>query len=111
MASLDNRDLTQHAYEFLRNQNPNLEELGHLLDRHHEFLRLGLKRSTEKIETMISAAKSAGALGCKINGSGGGGTMLALAPRKEAAVAEAIMDAGGTPYHVSIGSGAGIEEK
>jgi galactokinase len=69
-----------------------------------------LKRSTEKIETMITAAKSAGALGCKINGSGGGGTMLAYAPGKEIAVAEAIEETGGIPYRISIDSGARIVE-
>ncbi|MFW9912375.1 MAG: mevalonate kinase, partial [Candidatus Thorarchaeota archaeon] len=95
LASLRNRDLTQRAYEFLMNETPDVEELGHLLDLHHHLLKHGLKRSTPKIEAMILAAKSAGALGCKINGSGGGGTMLALAPGKEDIVADAIREAGG----------------
>ncbi len=109
LASLENRDLTQRAYELLLNQNPDLEELGHLIDLHHSLLKTGLKRSTKKIEAMISAAKSAGALGCKINGSGGGGTMLAIAPGNEIAVTEAIEGAGGIPYRIKIGSGASIE--
>jgi galactokinase len=111
LTSLENRDLTQRANELLMNEQPDPRELGHLLDLHHNLLKIGLKRSTSKIEAMISAAKSAGALGCKINGSGAGGTMLALAPGNEAAVAEAIKDAGGTPYRVSIGSGATIEDR
>ena len=79
-------------------------------DQHHHLLKTVLKRSTPKIERMIDAARAAGALGCKINGSGGGGTMLALAPGKEMEVAQAIRGAGGRPYHVKIGSGAEIEE-
>ena len=110
LASLRNRDLTQRAFEFLMDETPDAEKLGHLLDLHHYLLKHGLKRSTPKIEAMISAAKSAGALGCKINGSGGGGTMLALAPGKEEIVADAIRESGGIPYRVKIGSGAGIEE-
>jgi galactokinase len=108
VASLENRDLTQRAFGLLLNQIPDLEELGHLIDLHHSLLKRGLRRSTKKIEAMISAAKSAGALGCKINGSGGGGTMLAIAPGNETAVTMAIEDAGGVPYHVRVGSGAGI---
>jgi galactokinase len=110
LASLRNRDLTQRAFDFLMNENPDVEELGRMLDLHHHLLRHDLNRSTPKIEAMISAAKSAGALGCKINGSGGGGTMLALAPGKEERVANAIQDAGGNPYIVKIGSGASVEE-
>jgi galactokinase len=110
ITSLRNRDLTHRAFEFLMKQNPNLEELGRMLDLHHHLLKHGLNRSTRKIEAMISAAKSAGALGCKINGSGGGGTMLALAPGNEEAVAKAIEETGGTPYLVSIGLGARIVE-
>ncbi|MFX1440313.1 MAG: mevalonate kinase [Promethearchaeota archaeon] len=110
LASLRNRDLTQRAFEFLMNETPDVEELGHLLDLHHHLLKHDLKRSTPKIEAMISAAKSAGALGCKINGSGGGGTMLALAPGKEEIVADAISEAGGIPYLVKIGSGAEVKE-
>ncbi|MFW9863916.1 MAG: galactokinase family protein [Candidatus Thorarchaeota archaeon] len=110
LASLRNRDLTRRAFEFLMNENPDLKEIGHLLDLHHHLLRHDLKRSTLKIDAMVSAAKSAGALGCKINGSGGGGTMLALAPRKEEIVAKAIEEAGGIAYRVKIGPGARIKE-
>ncbi|MFQ5833775.1 MAG: galactokinase family protein [Candidatus Thorarchaeota archaeon] len=109
-ATLLNRDLTQQAFGLLKDKKPNPKEVGELLDLHHDLLRSRLKRSTQRIEDMIVAAKSAGALGCKINGSGGGGTMLALAPGNENQVAEAIKDAGGVPYHVRIGPGARIEE-
>ncbi|MHA2140387.1 MAG: mevalonate kinase family protein [Candidatus Thorarchaeota archaeon] len=109
--TLHNRDLTKRAFDLLRNQNPEPSEVGQLLNLHHELLRFGLKRSTRKIEYMIDAAKAAGAIGCKINGSGGGGTMLALAPGREKEVATAIRDAGGEPFRVSIGAGVKVLEE
>ena len=54
---------------------------------------------------MIEAAYSAGAKGCKINGSGGGGTMMAYAIGKVDEVASAIEDVGGTVYIVKVGKG------
>lgn len=49
--------------------------------------------STPEIDEMYEAAKSAGALGGKILGAGGGGFMLLYAPKeKQSAVAEALRD-------------------
>jgi len=84
------------------------EQIGKMIDEHHGLIRDGFKRSTPKIERMIAEAKNAGALGCKLNGSGGGGTMLAYAPGKEKEVSKAIKDAGGKPYIISTGLGARI---
>ena len=105
-ATLKNRDLTHRAYDCLKSNDYEPEELGSMIDQHHIYLRDGLKRSTKKIEEMIHAAKKAGALGCKINGSGGAGTMLAYCPGREGVVSLAIRRAGGTPYVVSIAQGA-----
>ncbi|MBI3017131.1 MAG: GHMP kinase [Deltaproteobacteria bacterium] len=60
-------------------------------------LRESLKISTPKIERMIEAALSAGALGAKIHGSGLGGTMIAYAPGREKQVTKAIEREGGKP--------------
>ena len=60
-------------------------------------------------QKMIQNAKDAGALGCKINGSGKGGTMLAYAPGNEEKVAKAIENAGGKSYIVKISDGASIK--
>ncbi|MHA1771858.1 MAG: mevalonate kinase family protein [Candidatus Thorarchaeota archaeon] len=111
IATLQNRDLTARAYALLRSPTPNPELIGALIDEHHAILRDGLERSTPKIERLIEAAKQAGALGCKINGSGGGGSMLAYAPGKETVVMEAIKEAGGTPLPVFIGRGATLMTK
>ncbi|TFH11731.1 MAG: GHMP kinase [Candidatus Thorarchaeota archaeon] len=75
-ATLRNRDLTYRALKLLDDEKPNHHEIGNLLMEHHEILRDAFDRSTPKIERMIEAAYSAGAIGCKINGSGGGGTMM-----------------------------------
>jgi galactokinase len=105
-ATLRNRDLTNRAFDLLSSDKPDPEELGLLLNTHHEILRDDLDRSTPKIERMIEAALEAGALGCKINGSGGGGTMMAYGPKNEVEIASAIQRAGGTTYIVNISNGA-----
>ncbi|MCF2136617.1 MAG: GHMP kinase [Candidatus Thorarchaeota archaeon] len=110
IATLQNRDLTARAYALMRSPTPSPESIGALIDEHHTILRDGLERSTPKIERLIEAAKQAGALGCKINGSGGGGSMLAYAPGKETAVMDAIKEAEGAPLPVAIGRGATLIE-
>ena len=49
---------------------------------------------------MLDAALDAGALGGKINGSGGGGCMFAYAPNNPEAIAKAIENMGGKSYIV-----------
>jgi galactokinase len=106
LTTMMNRDLTRRAFEILKRKHPNPAELGEMFNEHHRYLRDGLKRSTKKIEKLIQASKDAGALGCKMNGSGGGGTMMAYAPEREIEVANAIKKAGGKPYIVKVGDGA-----
>jgi galactokinase len=106
--TIQNRNLTDRALDILKSRRPDPEIIGAMLDEHHTLLRDGFERSTPKIEGLIRAATKAGALGCKINGSGGGGTILAYAPRNEEKVAEAIKKAGGVPYLTRIGQGASL---
>ena len=72
-------------------------------------LKNTLQVSTDKIENMIQSAMSAGALGGKINGSGGGGCMFAYAPDNPKKVANAIENAGGKAYIVKSDIGTRIE--
>jgi len=58
--------------------------------------------STAKIEALIDAALSAGAVGAKQMGAGGGGCMIAYCPRRQEQVAEAIRACGGTPYICNV---------
>ncbi|MGY5871031.1 MAG: galactokinase family protein [Candidatus Thorarchaeota archaeon] len=107
-ATLRNRDLTNRALKLLSEKNTDPYVLGKMLQQHHEILRDDLKRSTPKIEKMIHAARGAGAIGCKINGSGGGGSMMALSSGWEREVASAIARAGGTAYIVKVGKRASL---
>ncbi len=75
--------------------NHDWDRLGTYMNFNQEYLRdLGV--STEKLETLISAAKSEGAYGAKLSGAGGGDCMIAIAPvHKKEAVEKAIQTAGG----------------
>lgn len=98
IATLKNRDITHEALrELVMRPFQNPEKIGKLMTQHHGHLRESLKISTPKIERMIEAALSAGALGAKIHGSGLGGTMIAYAPGREKQVTKAIEREGGKP--------------
>ena len=107
-ATLRNRDLTYRAIEILSKESPDARVLGEMIQEHHEILREDLHRSTSKIELLIEAALGAGAVGCKINGSGGGGSMMAYTSGLDREVARAIQFAGGTTYIVKVGKGASL---
>ena len=109
-ANLVNRDICHEALENLRS-GADPARIGELLTRHHEMLRDRLGISTPKLEAMIGAALDAGALGCKLNGSGGGGTMVALAPGREAEVVAAIEKAGGKAWPVQKAEGMIVQDQ
>jgi len=98
--TLRNRDLLKRALSEFQKEEVNHELIGQLLSDHHQVLRDVLQVSTPKIEAMMNAASNSGALGGKINGSGGGGCMFAYAPNNPEHVAEAIEKAGGKAYIV-----------
>ena len=103
--TLKNRDLTLKGFDLLINEKNNDQLIGNLLSQEHRILRDSLKVSTPKIEKMLKAAMKAGALGGKINGSGGGGCMFAYAPENYKEVAKAIEDVGGKSYIINIDEG------
>jgi len=71
-----------------------LNEIGYLMNINHGLLdALGV--STKKLNDMVYAARSAGALGSKLTGAGGGGCIIALAPNKITEVSTAIKIVGG----------------
>ena len=105
-ANLINRDLERLALGMLGDPRRfDAQELGRLLTAHHRELSAKLGVSTERLDRMCRAALAAGALGAKVNGSGGGGTMFAFAPGREEAVAAAIEREGGQPHRVYIDQG------
>jgi len=106
--TIENRDLLRQARSELDRSELDHELIGSLLDQHHSILRDHLSVSTDKIETMISAAANAGAIGCKINGSGGGGCMFAYAPDDPQSVADAIESVGGKASLINADEGTKV---
>lgn len=89
-ATIVNRDLTIEARDLLLKDEVDHARFGALLNIHQDRLRDVLGISTPKIDLMTQKALEAGALGAKINGSGGGGCMFAYAPENAEQVAEAV---------------------
>jgi hydroxymethylglutaryl-CoA reductase len=53
-----------------------------------------LQVSTPLIEDMVNIARTNGALGAKLTGGGGGGSVVALCPGRTSEVAQAFVSAG-----------------
>ncbi len=87
LANVSNYRILQEAKEMLKGQTDPVR-LGQLIYAHHENLRDGLGVSTPVIDTIIKTAMENGALGGKVNGSGGGGCgyVYALAENADAVV-------------------------
>ena len=104
--TIENRDITLEGLRLLEEKEIDSNKFGSLLNRQHAILRDTLKVSTEKIDDMLEAALSAGAVGGKINGSGGGGCMFVYAPDLLEEVVIAIEKTGGKAYvvHSDVGS-------
>ncbi len=81
-----------------------LAELGATMNRAHEVLAdLGV--STPLLDGLCTAAREAGAYGAKLTGSGGGGSVIAIAPReREADVLAAWKVAAVTGFASVVGS-------
>lgn len=71
-----------------------IRELGELMNRNHILLR-ELTVSSIELDTLVSAAREAGALGAKLSGGGRGGNMVALTePDLAEAVSGSLREAG-----------------
>ncbi|GAB3574606.1 mevalonate kinase [Spirosoma luteolum] len=104
--TLANRDLLRQALPLLDGTLPlDHARFGQLLTEHQANLRDAQGISTPKIDRMLQAALDAGALGGKINGSGGGGCMFAYAPTDPERVAAAIEREGGRAYVITVADG------
>ena len=108
-ATVDNHRLTRAAATILESARPDMSGLANLMNLHQDNLRNILHISTPKIDRMIDASLAAGAISAKINGSGGGGCMFALAPGCAEQVAESIEREGGTAYVVSVDTGTKMD--
>ncbi len=97
-ATIKNRDITREAKKVLLKLPFDHKKTGSLLNEHQAVLREKLKISTPKIDRLIEVSLNAGAVGAKINGSGGGGCMFAYAPQNAEKIKEAIEKEGGKAY-------------
>ncbi len=98
----DDRAATAHHLEALGGaaergaealRTGDVQTLGLLMaEAHHTLATLGV--STAALDRMVELATDAGALGAKLTGAGGGGAVLALAPQREEAIAQAWRQAG-----------------
>lgn len=79
------------------------ERLGQLMDENHLLLQ-ALGVSTPLLDDLVDAARSAGALGAKLSGAGGGGVVAALvAPERLEPVTEALGRAGAVQvWHCTV---------
>ena len=69
------------------------EQLGAMMNVCHGFLN-AIGVSTPELEQMVDIARRHGAIGAKLTGAGGGGSIVALCPDKVTAVAAALGDRG-----------------
>src|SRR3989344_667327 len=86
------------------------QTLGELMNLNQiELKKLGV--SSEKLDSLIKAARNAGAYGAKLSGAGRGDCMIALAPdAKRKAVEDAIEKAGGQDIKVDVNTKGAIIE-
>lgn len=108
-ATLRNKKITQEAHSLMNSNKCDEEKFGILLNDHQKMLRDYLKISTNKIDRMLNAALDAGALGGKINGSGGGGCMFAYAPFDTEKVLNAVKRIAPDSHIVNIDEGTRLE--
>ena len=107
-AAIGNHLITQHALAEFQQKIPDILKLGKLMNAHHEILKDVLQITVPKIDSMVSAALSSGAYGVKIVGSGGGGSIVALADTNSSeTIIQALKRAGAKEaYTVEISKGA-----
>lgn len=79
-----------------------LEHLGDLMNVCHGLLN-ALRVSSRELEELVQIAREHGALGAKLTGGGGGGSIIALCPENRARVIAAMRDAGYQAMEVDLG--------
>ena len=103
-----NRNITSEILSLINQDELSDYQLGSYLNKLHQILDTKLNISTKKINRMLSASLKAGALGGKINGSGGGGCMFVYAPNNPENIVKAIENEGGKGYIIKSDRGIKI---
>ncbi|HVS02848.1 MAG TPA: hydroxymethylglutaryl-CoA reductase, degradative [Thermoanaerobaculia bacterium] len=106
-----NRDLYERIFDEMDQlalqavtalERHDLEQLGQLMNVCQGLLN-ALQVSSWELEEMIQIARDHGAVGAKLTGGGGGGSIVAICPDDPGRVAEAIRRAGYQAMEVQIG--------
>lgn len=98
--------LSEEGYGALRRGD--LKRVGELMNMDHGLLS-ALGVSTPELDRMVNAARTAGALGAKLTGAGGGGCIVALVEEaRRRRVSEAVRRAGGRALRAPL-SEVGVE--
>jgi hydroxymethylglutaryl-CoA reductase len=92
--------LTRAGVDALRDGQ--FQELGELMNLCQGYLN-ALQLSTPELEELVHIAREQGALGAKLTGGGGGGSMIALCPDRQDAVAAAMERVGYRSLRVTVG--------
>jgi len=97
--------IVKEAKDELEKAKPDRYRIGELMNENQHYLSKYLKISGDcpispsNLDKLLNASLEAGALGAKVSGSGGGGSMIALCqPEDVSRVARAIREAGGETH-------------
>jgi hydroxymethylglutaryl-CoA reductase len=82
-------------------RDAHFRELGELMNLCQGYLN-ALQLSTPELEELVHIARANGALGAKLTGGGGGGSMVALCPDAQDQVSNAMQAAGYQTLSVTI---------
>ena len=77
-AAVGNYRVTQDAKKEFSKLKLDINKISNLMNTHHNYLKNELKITTPEIDKMIDVTKKNGAIGSKIVGSGGGGSIVSL---------------------------------
>ena len=84
-------------------QDEDLDTLGELMNINHGMLN-ALQVSTPELEQLVEIARKNGALGAKLTGGGGGGSVIAVCDGSNESMVSAIRDAGFQAIPVNLGA-------
>mgnify|MGYP001358993679 FL=1 len=84
-------------------QDEDIKVLGELMNVNHGMLN-ALQVSTPELEQLVEIARKNGALGAKLTGGGGGGSIIAVCDGETEPVISAIKDAGFQAISVNLGA-------
>lgn len=94
-AAIHNYDITLKAKAELEKPNADIKLLGSLMDAHQNILENQIKNTPSAMIALMNTARTAGAFGTKVIGSGGGGCMVAMTNEEnKQRVMDAFMSAG-----------------